>query len=211
MSCAGAGVARDVLQSRPMKRIYLVTALSLVLGLVACKKKETTESKPATPAEGTSQPGDTASAKPTEPVKPAKAGRAIPNSQGLVVEAPAKWLDNGIGGAAGMHLDADAGQFQVREPAPEEAAKPLAAWKGETEQLMFQKWLSAEETPDGFKAIYVMDKLEMKGEEMVKAGSTFAFHTRRKIGDKVHDCYGSAATQEIAAEAVDLCMKIQAE
>lgn len=193
-----------------MKRIFVVTALSLLLGLAACKKKqESTEGKPATPAEGTTQPADTA-AKPAEPAPPAASGRKIQNATGLVVDAPAKWQDNGIGGAAGMHLEGDAGQWQVRETSPEEAAKPFAQWKAETEELMFQKWLSADETPDGFKAVYLMDKMEMKGEEMVKAGSTHAFHTRRKIGDKVHDCYGSASTAEIAAEAVDLCMKIAA-
>jgi hypothetical protein len=86
----------------------------------------------------------------------------------------------------------------------------MATWKGETEEIMFQKWVSADATPDGWKAIYVLDKMTMKGEELVKDGSTFAFHVRRKIGDKVHDCSGSAATEETAKEAIELCTKISA-
>ena len=187
-----------------MKFTHLIAALTLVLGFTACKKKDEAKQEPAAQTTG-------GSPKTTEPAKPAKAGRTIPNSSGLVVEAPAKWLDNGIGGAAGMHLDADAGMFMVRETAPEEAAKDLATFKKETEEMLFQKWISADALPDGFKTLYVMDKITMKGDEPVKDGSTFAFHVRRKIGDKVHDCYGSAATQENAAEGLDLCLKVAAK
>ena len=138
-------------------------------------------------------------------------GRAIPNVNGLAVDAPAKWLDNGIGGAGGMHLDGDAGQFSVRETSPEEAAKTLDTFKAETEEILFQKWVSADALPDGgFKAIYVLDKITMKGDEPVKDGSTFGFTVRRKIDGKVYDCSGSAATQETATEAVDLCLKVAA-
>lgn len=186
-----------------MKLTYVIAALALVLGS-ACKKDA------AKDKESAAQPAAT-EPKTAEPAaKPAAKGRSIPNANGLVVDAPAKWLDNGIGGAAGMHLDADAGMFTVRETAPEEAAKNLATFKKETEEVMFQKWISAEEIPDGFKTLYVLDKMTMKGEEMVKDGSTFAFTVRRKIGGKVYDCSGSAATQETAAEAIDLCLKVNA-
>ncbi|MBA3458040.1 MAG: hypothetical protein H0T42_33465 [Deltaproteobacteria bacterium] len=188
-----------------MKHTLLIAAF-LSLALFACKKKDEGADKTATAAEGTAKAGEPAKA--DEPAK--GSGRKIPNSNGLVIDAPAKWLDNGIGGAAGLHIDGDGGMFQVRETSPEEAAKKLADWKADTEQVMFQKWESADETPDGWKAIYVLDKMEMKGEEMVKAGSTTAFHVRRKIGDKVHDCHGSAPTKEVAAEAVEICMKITA-
>jgi hypothetical protein len=185
-----------------MKLTTLFAALALTLGVAACKKKNDeakTDDKTAA--------GDT-SAKTTE--TPKAKGRKIANGNGLVVEAPAKWLDNGIGGAAGMHLDADAGMFMVRETSPEEAAKKMADWKKETEEMMFQKWISADETPDGWKALYVVDKITMKGDEAVKDGSNFAFHVRRKIGDKVHDCYGSAAKQEDAQEGLDICTKVAA-
>ena len=188
-----------------MSTIKMVLWMSLALA--GCSKKDKpAEDKGAKPTETAAKD----EAKPAEPAKPAASGRAIPNSSGLVVDAPAKWKDNGIGGAAGMHLDADAGQFQVRELAAEELDQKMDAWKGDTEQIMFQKWVSAEETPDGWKAIYVLDKMTMKGEEMVKDGSTFAFHVRRKIGDKVYSCSGSAATQETATEAVELCNKVNA-
>jgi hypothetical protein len=181
-----------------MKIINVLASVALVSGLVACGKTADTSSG-----------GTQEAAKGTEGA--AKAGaREIPNANGLSVDAPAKWLDNGIGGAAGMHLDANAGDFSVRETSPEEAAKPLADWKTETEQLMFQKWISADATADGFKAVYAMDKMTMKGDDMVKDGTQFAFTVRRKIGGKVQDCSGSASTEAIAKEAVELCNKIAA-
>jgi len=182
-----------------MKLTHLFAAIVLVAGFAACKKKE----------EKAADPGGASDPKTTEPKtdKPA-GGRKIPNGQGLTVDAPAKWEDNGIGGAAGMHLAGDAGNFSVMETSAEEAAKPFATWKSETEEILFQKWISAEEVPDGFKALYSMDKIKMQGEEPVKDGSTFAFHTRRKIGGKVHDCYGSAVAEADAKEAIDLCMKV---
>jgi len=190
-----------------MKLTYLIAALALVLGS-ACKKSEDKKEPAAGEAAKTGEAGKTGEAPKEGKVA---AGRKIPNASGLTVDAPAKWLDNGIGGAAGMHLEsADAGMFTVRETAAEEAAKDFKTWKGETEQVMFQKWISSEEIPGGFKALYVLDKMTMKGEEMVKDGSTFAFTVRRKIGDKVHDCSGSAATEETAKEAMDLCMKVNA-
>ncbi|HEY4181819.1 MAG TPA: hypothetical protein VGM90_33480 [Kofleriaceae bacterium] len=184
-----------------MKITNILASVVLVSGLAACGKSGSTDST------GDKQEA----AKGTEGKAAAKAGaREIPNANGLSVDAPAKWLDNGAGGAAGMHLDADAGMFTVRETAPEEAAKPLADWKAETEQVMFQKWISADATPDGFKAVYALDKMTMKGDDLVKDGSTIAFTVRRKIGGKVQDCSGSASTEAIAAEAVELCNKISA-
>jgi hypothetical protein len=186
-----------------MKLTHVIAVLALAAGLTACKKKEETKTEtPAASGEGTPKTTET----------PAAKGRSIPNANGLVVEAPAKWLDNGIGGAAGMHLDADGGMFMINETSPEEAAKGMAGWKKDTEEMLFQKWITAEELPDnGFKALYAIDKIKMKGEEPVKDGTQFAFHTRRKIGDKVRDCYGSAATQADAQEGLDLCLKVAAK
>jgi|SRR4051812_44567827 hypothetical protein len=185
-----------------MKLTHALVTILLGLSAGACAKKDAKD-QPA----GTSE----TAAKTTDKAPAAPGGRKIPNSSGLVVDAPAKWLDNGIGGAAGMHLDGDAGMFMVNETSPEEAAKKLADFKTDTESMGVNKWVSAEETPDGFKTLYVVDKLTMKGDDMVKDGTQFAFHVRRKIGDKTQDCYGSAATQETATEAIDLCNKIAAK
>lgn len=198
-------MARHVLLTGHMKLTYIITGLALTIGSTACKKNDTAKDQPTA--------GDKAAPEGTPKAAEAKApsGRSIPNGNGLSVDAPAKWLDNGIGGAAGMHLDADGGMFSINETSPEEAAKNLATFKSETEEIMFQKWISAEEIPDGFKTLYVMDKIKMNGDEPVKDGSTFAFQVRRKIGDKVMDCGGSAATQAAATEAIDLCMKVAAK
>lgn len=192
------------------QRILIASALGLglLLGSACSKKNDAAKDQPAT--DNTAAPAGEPAPKATEPAKPAAKGRSIPNASGLVVDAPAKWLDNGIGGAAGMHLDGDAGMFTVRETAPEEAAKDLDTWKKETEEIMFQKWISADKTADGFAAIYMLDKMTMKGDDMVKDGSVVAFTVRRKIGGKIQDCSGSAADEATAKEAVDLCNKIAA-
>jgi hypothetical protein len=189
-----------------MKFTHLIAALVLVVGFAGCKKKDEAKKDDTTATTPTTE----GAAKTTE--TKAASGRTIPNANGLVVDAPAKWKDNGIGGAAGMHLDADGGMFMVRETSPEEAAKSMADWKKETEEMLFQKWTSADEIPgEGFKALYAMDKITMKGDEPVKDGTTHAFHVRRKIGGKTHDCYGSAAKEEDAKEGLDLCMKVAAK
>ena len=187
-----------------MKFTHLIAALALVVGFAGCKKKEEGSGKTETSAttEGTPKTTDTP--------KAAAKGRKVPNGNGLVLDAPAKWLDNGIGGAAGMHLDADAGGFQIRELEGEEAAMPFADWKKQTEEILFQKWVSADETPDGFSALYAMDKMTMKGEEMVKDGSQFAFHVKRKVGGKTYYCYGTAKAEADAKEGLDLCTKFAA-
>jgi hypothetical protein len=186
-----------------MKQLAVV---ALALGLLACGKKDKeTKSEPA--ATG----GETAT-KPSEPAPPPpppkKAGRDIPNSRGLVVEAPAKWLDNGIGGAAGMHLDADGGDFSVREVSAEEAGEAMEAHKKGTEEFLFEKWISSKKTADGWELVYVLDKIEMKGDEAKKVGTTFAFDVRRKIGAALYSCSGAASTKEIAEEAIALCQKV---
>ena len=192
-----------ILTHRNRLTLTLVAALGL---LGACKNKEDAAASDPAPS------GAAAAAKTAEPDKapaaPKAGGRAIPNSNNLSVDAPAKWLDNGPGGAAGMHLDAEAGDFNIRETAAEEAAKTLAQFKQDTEAMLFQSWISAEATPDGIKALWMMDKIEMKGDEAVKNGSMAAFLVRRKIDGKTYDCGGSAKTKELALEAVALCTKI---
>jgi hypothetical protein len=179
----------------------LITSLALVAGS-ACKKDKKDEAGSTTSTEKTTEPTKEAPAKKAS-------GRSIPNSNGLSVDAPAKWLDNGVGGAAGFHLDADGGMLVLNETSAEEQAKKLDAVKKETEEVIFEKWVSADETPDGFKMLWVIPKITMKGDEAVKDGTAFAFNVRRKIGSKVYDCSGSAQKQEDATEAMDLCTKIQ--
>ena len=188
-----------------MKFTHLIAALALASGVVACKKKE--ETKTDTTATTEAPKGTEA---PKEAPKAAK-GRKVPNGNGLVLDAPARWVDNGIGGAAGYHLDADAGGFQIRELEGEEATKSFADWKKESEEMLFQKWITAEETPDGgFTALYVIDSMKMKGEELVKDGSQFAFHVRKKVGGKTYYCYGTAKAEADAKEGLDLCTKFTA-
>ncbi len=186
-----------------MKLTYLLSSLALV-STAACKKTDA--------GDPTQAPATTAAAKTADPgAKPAASGRSIPNVNGLTVDAPAKWLDNGIGGAGGMHLDADGGMFMIREASADEAGKKLAAFKTETEEMLFEKWVAAEELPaGGFKALYVMDKIKMKGDEPVKDGTTFAFTVRRTIAGKLYDCSGTGATEATAKEAIDLCLKVNA-
>ncbi len=195
-----------------MKLTYVVA----ILALAGCGSKKDKEG--AAPAAGSAEakpteakPTESEPAKPTEPAKPAKTGRDIPNSKGLSVDAPAKWLDNGIGGAAGMHLDGDAGDFHLWEVAPEEAAKDMDTIKKETEEIMFEKWVSSKKAADGFELIYVLSKMEMKGDDMKKVGTTFGTTVRRKIGATLYTCGGAASTKEIAEEAVALCGKVTGE
>jgi hypothetical protein len=189
-----------------MKFTHVLGALVLVAGMAACKKKEAKTGDTTAPAASGEAPKTVDKAAD----KPASKGRTVPNGNGLTAEAPARWVDNGIGGAAGFHLDGDAGGFQIREIAPEEAAKSMDDWKKETEEMLFQKWISADATADGFKALYTMDKIKMQGEEPVKDGSQFAFHVRRKLNGKVTDCYGTAAKQEDAQEAIGICSSVAA-
>ena len=190
--------------------------LALVLTAAACGKKDS--DKPATGSAGDkavaadpvkpTEPGTDKPPAPADPPKPAAAGREVPNSGGLRVDAPAKWLDNGIGGAAGMHLDNDGGMFTLRELAAEETGKTFEQAKQDTQEYLFQKWISSDKTADGWKLVYEMDKIEMKGDEAKKVGTIVGFEVRRKIGDKPYVCSGSAQTKETALEAVELCTKV---
>jgi len=190
-----------------MKLTYVVA----ILALAGCGSKKDKEGKaPPEPA------GETAakSAEPpkaAEPEKPKASGRAMPNSKGLVLDAPAKWGDNGIGGAAGFHLADDQGNIMLNEVSTEEANKPFETTKKETEEILFEKWITADKTADGFKMVYVIPKVAMKGDEMEKVGTQFAYTVRRKIGATLYNCTGSAATKEIVDEAVALCDKVAAE
>jgi hypothetical protein len=135
----------------------------------------------------------------------------MPNSKGLVLDLPAKWEDNGIGGAAGFHLADDQGTIMLNEVSAAEAAKTMETTKKETEEILFEKWVSSAKTADGFKMVWVVPKVAMKGEEMVKVGTQFAYTVRRKIGPTLYDCGGSAATKELVDEAVALCDKVATE
>ena len=183
-----------------------LAAVALALALLACGKKDKESKAQEAPPAGSA--AETADKPADPPPAPKKAGRDIPNGAGLVVDAPAKWLDNGIGGAAGMHLDGDGGNFQVREVSPEEAAQSMEDHKKGTEELGFKKWVSSKKTADGWELVYIVDKIAIEGEEAKVVGENHAFDVRRKIGDKLYSCSGPAATKEIAEEAVALCQKV---
>lgn len=185
-------------------RAMKLTLLVAVIALAGCGKKDSKD----TPAAGSG-----AEAKPAPPPPPKPAGRKLPNSSGTthVVDAPAKWLDNGVGGAEGMHLDGEAGDFHLTEVTPEEAKKTLEQKSDEIEQVLFEKWVSSKQTKDGFELIYVLDKMKMEGDKMKKDGTTFGFDVRLRIQGKLWTCSGAASTKEIADEAVGLCNKITNE
>lgn len=182
-----------------MKLMNLIASLGLLtlVAAPACSAKDdkAPAAKPAAGAPAASAPA----------TKAARGGRAIPNSAGLRVDAPARWLDNGVGGAAGLHLADGAGMLMVREASADEAAKSLEQFKADTEAMLFQKWLAADATADGFEAVWVMDAVD---DEMNKVGSQVGFQVRRSIGGKVHDCYGSAKAEADAREALALCKQI---
>lgn len=193
-----------------------LTFVVAVLALSACGSKKDKEDKapPAATTTEAAKPTETAAEpakKPAEPEKPKASGRSMPNSKGLVLDAPAKWEDNGIGGAAGFHMADDQGMLVMNEVSPEEAGKSFETVKKETAEILFEKWESSEKTAEGFKLVYVIPKLAMKGEEMEKVGTQFAYTVRRKVGATLYNCTGTAATKEIAAEAVALCDKVAAE
>ncbi len=180
---------------------------SLVVGTVACKKSDKpadnqpTSAKPAEPGAPAGTPTPTA---------PAGAGwRSIPNASAkLEIDAPAKWLDNGIGGAAGMHIEGGA-DFMINEMTAEEAGKKLADIKTDAEAMLFQKWITAEEKDGVTKLLYNMDKITMKGDEAVKDGTLVSFEARRDIAGKKYKCYGSAPDQAGAQEGLDLCLRVR--
>ena len=106
-----------------MKLTYLVTFLALA----GCGSKKDKEG--AAPAAGSpeAKPTEGDPAKPAEPDKPAPkatSGRAMPNSKGLVLDLPAKWEDNGIGGAAGFHLADDQGNIMMNDVSPVRPRRP---------------------------------------------------------------------------------------
>lgn len=203
-------MARRLLYAPAMKLSHLVAALAtiyLAATAPACKSSDDKAAKPSAAPAAAGAPGG--AAEPAKPAKPAKTGRDIPNSAGLAVDAPARWQDNGIGGAAGLHLADDAGMFMVREASAEEAGKTLDQFKADTEAMLFQTWISAEATADGFEALWVMDALELQGDEMKKVGSQLSFHVRRTIGGKAHECTGTAKAEADAREAIALCKAIR--
>lgn len=183
-----------------MKLTNVIASLGLLALVVvpACSSKDD-KAPSARPAAAAAAPSASA------PTAKAAKGRSIPNSAGLVVDAPARWEGNGVGGAAGLHLADDAGMLMVRETSADEAAKGLDAFKADTEAMLFGTWLSAEATADGFEALWIMDAVD---DEMNKVGTQVGFQVRRAIGGKVHDCYGTAKVEADAREGLALCKQI---
>ncbi len=189
----------------------LCVSSSLVLGTVACKKSDKPSDPQPTSAKPTEPTGVAAGTPaPTAPTAPAGAGwRSIPNAAAkLEIDAPATWLDNGIGGAAGMHIEGGA-DFMINEMSPDDAAKKLAEIKTDAEAMLFQKWITAEEKDGVTKLLFNMDKITMKGDEPVKDGTLVSFEARSDIGGKKYKCYGSAPDQAGAQEGLDLCLRVR--
>ena len=184
-------------------------AASLVVGLVACKRANRTE-EPASNAQSAEfaiaptpiGPSPTAEAKDDS-------WRSIPNATAkLQVDAPRKWINHGIGGAAGMHINNGA-DFMLNEMAADDARKTLREIKADAEAMLFQKWINATTDAGVTTLVYNMDKITMQGDEPVKSGTLVAFEVRRPIDGKPYKCYGSAPDQATADEAVALCMHVR--
>ena len=182
---------------------------SLVVGLVACKRANRTEEpvNNAKSAEFAIAPTPIEAA-PTAAAKD-DGWRMIPNATAkLQVDAPRKWLDNGMGGAAGMHIETGA-DFMLNEMAADDAGKTLAEIKTDAEAMLFQKWVTAKSAAGVTTLVYNMDKISMQGDEPVKSGTLVAFEVRRAIDGKPYKCYGSAPDQATADEAVALCLHVR--
>jgi hypothetical protein len=192
------------------KSMIAIFALASTMA-VACKKSDQGESSGATkPTQAPALTGAATESATPGAAKAAESGwRSIPNAtEKLQIDAAAKWLDNGMGGAAGMHIEGGA-DFMIRAMDPDDAAKKIAEVKTDAEQMLFQKWLTAEDKDGVIKLIYNIDKITMKVDEPVKDGSNVAFEVRRELGGKKYKCYGSAPDQASAKEAVDLCSRIK--
>ena len=182
---------------------------SLVVGLVACKKANRTEE----PASNAKSAEFAVAPTPIEPAPTAVAKdagwRSIPNAPAkLQVDAPRKWLNNGMGGAAGMHIENGA-DFLLSERAADDAGKTLREIKADAEAMLFQKWVTAKSDAGVTTLVYNMDKISMQGDEPVKSGTLVAFEVRRAIDGKPYKCYGSAPDQATADEAVTLCLHVR--
>ncbi|HTJ85415.1 MAG TPA: hypothetical protein VL400_27040, partial [Polyangiaceae bacterium] len=112
-----------------------------------------------------------------------------------------------IGGAAGFHSEAGGLTWHVQEQTGEEASKTFDAKKKETEEILFKKWIKADKTADGWSMTYEASKINDKGDE---AGTSYSFSVRKKVGDKVYDCYGGVDKQADLAGAVDSCTSLKA-
>jgi hypothetical protein len=187
----------------------MIVAVALVSTMaVGCKKSDKNE------VAGVAKPTGAAPATGGSAVAPAPAAadsgwRSIPNApEKMTIDAPAKWLDNGVGGAAGMHIEGGA-DFMIREMDAEDATKKIADIKTETEEMMFQKWVTAEDKDGVIKLIYNIDKITMKGDEPVKDGTKVAFEIRRELGGKKYKCYGTSPDLANAQEGADLCSRVK--
>jgi hypothetical protein len=191
-----------MLESTSMIRSMLFAALSLSLVATACAKKEGDKADPAAT-------GDTAATKPAEPAaEPATVGawKKLPNINGLKADVPTGVTENGVGGAAGFHNDAGL-MWTVRELEGEEAAKDFDTAKGETEQILFKKWIKSEATADGWVLLWEGSKMDAEGNE---SGTQYSFEVRRKIGDKTYTCYGTTPTAEELETAAKSCASLKA-
>jgi len=185
------------------KLVYLVALMFLC---VACDDKGKTK-----PAE---EPGTATAAKPDKPAEAPKPAvddgfKDVPNSAGIRAEVPANAIPNGIGGAAGFHSKDDSYGFTVMEVSAAQQAKTFEQIKKDTEEFMFGKWIKEEKTADGWVLTWEMPKMDMSGDEPKEVGTLYSFEVRRKLGGKLHKCYGSVAKADGLDAVVKTCSTLK--
>jgi hypothetical protein len=179
----------------------LVCLLALVSFVFACDDKKKAE--PAKDDKGSA-------AKPAKADKPAKPAvddgfKDVPNSAGIRADVPANAVPNGVGGAAGFHSKDDSYGFTVMEVSAEQQAKTLEQIKKDTEEFMFGKWIKEEKTADGWVLTWESPKMDLSGDEPKQVGTLYNFEVRRKLGGKLHKCYGAVAKADGLPAVLKTC------
>ena len=77
--------------------------------------------------------------------------------------------------------------------------------KKDTEEFMFGKWIKEEKTADGWVLTWEMPKMDMSGDEPKQVGTLYSFEVRRKLGDKLHKCYGAVAKADGLPAVLKTC------
>jgi len=132
---------------------------------------------------------------------------AVPNMSGLQAKIPDGAVPNAIGGASGFHSKDDAKlSITIREVDATGKGESFDGAKKATEALLFQKWIKSDKTDDGWVFTFESDKLDGEANTV---GTQFSFEVRKKVGEKLLKCYGSADKKEALEGAVGACTSLK--
>lgn len=135
--------------------------------------------------------------------------QAVPNISGIEVKVPDGVKPNGVGGAPGFHSEDDSFAFVLREVSQSEAGKTLDQAKTDAEALFFKSWIDAKATDDGWVLTYEASKMDFDGDEPKEVGTVYSFQVRRKVGDKLVECYGGIAKADGLDTVVQACQSLR--